>query len=192
MNRFITILLFFIFSFSQNLYAQDDNASAVDYDSSVNKGGLYFELGGKSGSGAFMAELGKFGFISEHLSSRAGLSILASESADDIFSGGDLGVRYNFFGQGFSPFVGLGLFAGWPPEEEAEHDAIDNDDDGYIDESGEKEEMKSPLVSVYPELGFHLWVKDSLRITISSKSHITTKGRSHDFKMYSLGFALQY
>ncbi len=191
MNKLITVLLFFSLIISQNVYAQSDVAEADD--AWMSKGGLYLDLGGRSDPSAVVGEIGVAGYPSKNLSLRASLSFLAYENNDDILLGVNIGTRYNF-GETFSPFIGLGMFGGSSSEDiPAEDDNIDNDDDGSVDEDGEVEtEITDVMASIYPELGFHLWATDAIRMTFSTKYHITTKGRESDFQMYSLGFAFLF
>ena len=72
------------------------------------------------------------------------------------------------------------------PEKQKEN--IDNDNDGAVNEDGEVIiETEDEMASIYPELGFHIWATENIRMTISTKYHITTKGRDYDFQMNSLG-----
>lgn len=60
-------------------------------------------------------------------------------------------------------------------------DGLDNDDDGWIDEYGEKEwDFDNWLVAVYPEVGTHVWLNGSWRLTAYGRYLVTTEGRVHD------------
>lgn len=162
-------------------------------DTFTNRSGMYAEFGARSDPDAIGGEFGLSRYISEHLSLRGGLAFLASDSFNDIFAGGTFGARYSL-GKRISPFIGLGIFAGDSEETvPAEDDNIDNDEDGFIDESGEKKEIVDDVIaSIYPELGLHLWVTETTRLTFASKYHITTKGRDHDFWLFTFGFAILF
>ncbi|MEE9524247.1 MAG: hypothetical protein V3V59_05780 [Thermodesulfovibrionales bacterium] len=189
MNKWITILVFFILLFSQIVHAQSDAAEADD--GALRNTGLYLDLGGRSDPDAIVGEIGAMVYPSENLSVRASLSFLAYENNDHILVGVNAGTRYNF-GEKLSPFVGIGLFGGSSSEDiPAENDNIDNDNDGSVDEDGEiRTETTDMMASIYPELGFHVWATDKVRVTLSIKYHITTKGRNSDFQMYGLGVAV--
>lgn len=158
--------------------------------------GLYVELGAGADPNVMGGEIGIFGYANDHLSIRGGIAFLASERFDDVFSGANLGVRLNLFSQKavVSPFIGMGLFAGYTKEEEgAEDDGIDNDDDGTIDESGEKKEIIEDVIgTVYPEVGIHIWASPTSRLTFSGKYNMTTEGRENDFWIYNMGFAFKF
>ena len=185
MNKLITILFLIVLLISQDLYAQSDATGSVGND---GKKGLYLDLGGRSDPTAIAGELGAVGYLSEHISVRGSLAFLLLEENDEILLGVNGGVRYNF-GERFSPFVGLGMFVGSSEEETpAEDDNIDNDNDGSIDEDGEViSETKDEMASIYPEAGLHIWATDRIRLTVSTKYHVTTMGRDYDFQMNSLG-----
>ena len=123
---------------------------------------------------------------------RAGLSFFASTETD-LHGGIELGLRTRTPSR-ISPFVGAGLFSGsWTTYEPAESDGIDNDNDSSIDELGEEEEVVDSLWAVYPEVGLHIWLTDSVRITGTYRYYITTDGRESDRALYGigLGFALK-
>lgn len=185
MKKWTIVFVIIFFSLSSSAYAQSNP------DTSRIRGGLYVELGGRSHPDSFGGELGIYAYTPEHLSLRVGLALLASESFEDVFAGGNLGARYNF-GKRFSPFIGFGVFAGYSEETlSAEDDGIDNDEDGYIDESGEKKEVVDNVIgSIYPELGIHLWTTDTTRFTFTGKYFITTEGRDYDFWLFGLAFAV--
>jgi hypothetical protein len=57
-------------------------------------------------------------------------------------------------------------------------DGIDNDDDGTIDEFSEKEwDFDNWLVSIYPEIGVHVWLDGSWRLTAYGRYLFTTERR---------------
>ncbi len=88
---------------------------------------------------------------------RAGLSYYKSEDGFKYF-GLDLGVRSNLAWR-VSPFVGAGTFI------ELFSDDLDN---------------LLSLYTIYPEAGIHLWLTESVRLTASSRYHISSWGRDSD------------
>ena len=104
-------------------------------------GGIYVELGGSSNPNAFWGGIGLWGQISDQVTLKGGFSLLASENFDDTFTGANLDLHFSL-GTRFSPYIGAGIFAGYSRERViAENDNIDNDDDGFIDEKGEKKQL---------------------------------------------------
>ena len=56
----------------------------------------------------------------------------------------------------------------------ATNDGVDNNNNGQVDEWGETDEVISDvLLSIYPEIGVHLWAGDHMRLTVSGKYHVT-------------------
>jgi opacity protein-like surface antigen len=157
------------------------------------KNGVYGELGGREKPDAVAGEIGLAGYGTENLSFRFGFSFLASENFDDIYTGLTAGARYDL-GSRFSPFVGIGIFAGETTEDvPAANDGYDNDDDGFVDEYGEERTRTTgTMLSLYPEVGVHLWVTRATRLTVAGKYHVTTEGRDSDFWLYSFGIAYMF
>ena len=88
-----------------------------------------------------------------------------------------------------APFAGIGSFLGINRfYEKAENDRVDNDDDGVVDESGEKEENYKAFSAVYPEVGIHAWLTESTRLTASARYYVTEEGRADDF--WFVGFSV--
>ena len=187
MKKWFLVFVFIIIHLSTTVYAQQE------VENLTTREGMYLELGGRGDPDAIGGEIGVSGYVSEHLSLKGGLAFLASESFDDTFVGGTLGVRYNI-AKRLSPFVGFGVFAGYSEETvSAEDDGIDNDEDGDIDEDGEeKEVIKDVFGSVYPEVGFHFWATDTVRLTLTSKYHLTTEGRENYFWVFSFGIVFMF
>ncbi len=156
-------------------------------DKYYRKQGVSIDLGGRTDPLAIGGEISILGEIYDRVSFKAGLSFLGLEN-DNLFGGYTMGIQYRT-GHRLSPFIGLGAFYGYSErKDDAEDDNIDNDNDGFVDESGEeKEVIDDTIASLYPEIGMHFWVTDKTRLTMSSKYQITTKGRDHDFWMFSLG-----
>jgi len=130
---------------------------------------MFIDLGGRTDPVAIGGGIGLLGEIYDRFTLRTGLSFLGLEN-DYLFYGGNIGLRYRF-GHRLSPFIGLGVFAGYSEKEvSAEDDNIDNDEneDGFVDESGErKETIAGSIASSFPELGIHYWVTDKTRLTLS-------------------------
>ncbi len=185
-----TVFIILALCFSGSALAQNGQFGRSP---STDRAGLYLDLGGRSGPTAVVGEIGVAGYPRQNLALRASLSFLAYENNPDTLVGLNAGARYSV-GHTLSPFIGVGLFAGAASEDiPAENDNIDNDNDGAIDEDGEVESITTDIMaSVYPELGFHLWATKNIRMTVSSKYHITTKGRSSDFLMYNFGIAFGF
>ena len=73
----------------------------------------------------------------------------------------------------------------------ADDDWVDNDDDGFVDESGEdKERFSGFLASVYPEVGGHFWWTPRLRLTGFGRYMFTTEGRDQDDWLIGGGLAV--
>ncbi len=125
------------------------------------------------------AELGLEHYGTSWASSRAALAANVGDGAGRI--GVDLGARLQTPSR-IAPFAGVGLFLGaWPHKELADMDNIDNDDDGWIDEWGEKDwEFDHWLAAAYPEIGIHAWLNGSWRLTAYGRYFVTTEGRAHD------------
>lgn len=140
---------------------------------------------------ALQGEVMGEGPITEYLTGRAGLSFFLSDDTG-LHGGIEGGVRGELPGL-VSPFVGAGMFLGrWTDDELADSDGIDNDGDGIVDEVGEEEELVDYLAAVYPELGIHLWLTKSIRVTFSTRYYVTSKGRGSDRKMSGLGLAVRF
>ncbi len=150
-------------------------------------GGLYVQLGGGDEPDTIGGEIGYIYMEEKHFAFKGGISFLSSESFEDYFVGLNLSVRTKLKYKVY-PFVGLGVFAGYSEKEvSADNDGKDNDDDGVVDESGEKDkEINDVMASVFPEFGLHFQLSDSSGITLSARYNYTSEGREHDFWMCSL------
>lgn len=188
---FVSLFIFFfsILSFTLTAAAEPSSHGGANLENP----GIYVELGAGSDPNAIGGEVGFFGYENENLSYVGGLGFLASESFDDLFVGANLGIRFSV-GHVISPYVGMGVFAGYSKKNVgAEDDNEDNDDDGDVDEEGEEKEVIDNVIgSLYPEIGVHIWTSNTSRITFSGKYHMTTEGRENDFWMYSLGFGFLF
>ncbi len=152
---------------------------------------LAISLRGSEANDALQGEIMGEGAITEHLTARGGLSFFLSEDTG-LHGGIEGGLRGELPGR-VAPFAGAGLFLGsWTDDELADSDGIDNDNDNVIDEPGEEKEVADYLSAVYPELGIHLWLMESVRVTVSTRYYITSKGRDSDRRMTGLGLAVRF
>jgi hypothetical protein len=124
-------------------------------------------------------ELGIEGYSTSWLSGRASLATYIGD--DEGYLGLDSGLRLQTPTR-VAPFLGVGMFHGGSRGVElADWDGRDNDDDGLIDERGEEEsDVDDWLSAVYPEVGAHVWLNGSWRLTAYGRYFVTTEGRDHD------------
>ena len=150
--------------------------------------GSYIEIGGQTDPTAVGVGFGGFINNYRYLSTRMALYVLGSESVGDVFLGADAGVRMEL-GTRVSPFVGLGGYYGYHSNQiPAENDKLDNDGDGLVDESGEKDtQIDRSMATIYPEAGLHIWIDKVNRLTLSAKYEVTTEGRDSDFWLFCFG-----
>jgi len=163
-------------------------AQAAEFNN--NKQGPFIEIAGQTDPTAVGVGLGGFKYNYRCLSTRLALYVLGSESVDDVFFGADAGFRLEL-GTVLSPFIGLGGYYGYHTEQiPADDDKLDNDGDGQVDESGEKDvHIDRSMASIYPEAGLHIWLDPVTRFSMSGKYHVTTEGREADFWILCVGFS---
>ena len=155
----------------------------------ADRDGWYLGLAGATDPGALGAEIGRFNYTGSAVEGRFGLKALAGTGAEDWFAGIDLGARVQAPSR-LAPFAGIGTYIGANNSQvPATDDHIDNDDDGSVDERGEKKDDYEALASIYPELGVHYWLTSSLRMTTSAQYHVTTEGRDSDFWFIGVTFS---
>jgi hypothetical protein len=121
------------------------------------------------------------------LSLRAGLTFYANEA--DVYKGLTFSVRKKIKGP-VQPFVGLGVFGGegfFDHSKLANHDGIDNDNDGVIDEPGEMETTKSLSVYAYPELGF-IVEHEGFGFTMSARQYWGLGDGAQNAVVYNIGW----
>ena len=165
------------------------HALAVEGDKESHQ--LALSLRGTEANDALQGEIIGEGSITEHLTGRVGLSFFLSEDTG-LHGGIEGGLRGELPGR-IAPFIGAGMFLGsWTDYELADSDGIDNDDDNIVDEPGEEAEFTDYLSAVYPELGIHIWLTESVRISASTRYYITTKGRDSDRRMTGIGLAFRF
>jgi opacity protein-like surface antigen len=193
MKQTVLVTCFFIYLTFISATVTASAAPSHHGEANLEKPGIYVELGASSDPNAIGCEVGFFGYENENLSYVGGLGFLASESFEDLFVGANLGIRFSV-GNVISPYVGMGVFAGYSEENVgADDDNEDNDDDGFVDEEGEEKEVINNLIgSLYPEIGVQIWTTTTSRLTFSGKYHMTTEGRENDFWMYSFGFGFLF
>ncbi|MFC1849515.1 hypothetical protein ACFL27_04820, partial [candidate division CSSED10-310 bacterium] len=173
------------------LFCSVTDSAALNFEIDPQESiGLNVELGGAVDPDVIGGHAGICGYVTPVLSLKGGFSFLASEDFDDFFGGLELAMRASFPTR-ISPFVGLGLFAGYSNKYvSADEDGIDNDGDGEVDESGEEDKViDNVLASIYPEAGSHFWITDFFRLTLTAEYHYTTEGRDHDYLIYRVGFS---
>jgi hypothetical protein len=136
------------------------------------------------------AEIGLAYAYTDYFSARMGGEILASEEPLYLFGGFTAGARLTLPWR-LAPFVGVGGFIGWwDAQVRAEADLVDNDWDGVVDEIGEtKDVIVDGVIVLYPEAGIHLWLTDSVCLTLSGRYHMTTAGRAHDAWLANVGLS---
>ena len=155
----------------------------------ADRDGWYLGLAGATDPGALGAEIGRFTYTGSAFEGRLGLKALAGTGAEDWFAGLDLGARVQSPSR-LAPFAGIGTYLGANNNEvPAVDDRIDNDNDGSVDERGEKKDDAQSMASIYPELGVHYWLTSSTRMTASAQYHITTDGRDSDFWFLGISFS---
>jgi hypothetical protein len=150
------------------------------------KSGSTFGVGGSGDPASVSGELGAFFYPEEWLEVGGGLTGVAGTGASSAFVGPELRTRLVLPAR-VSPFVGVGAYAGvnWF-DEPAENDGIDNDDDLFVDEPGEKKDSVNGFLAVYPEVGAHLWANGTWRLTGSARYYVNSEGRDADFWYFGL------
>lgn len=150
------------------------------------KSGSTFGVGVSGDPVSVSGEIGAFAYPEEWLEVGGGLVGIAGTGAGSAFVGPELRTRLVLPAR-VSPFVGVGAYAGvnWF-DESAEDDGIDNDDDLFIDEPGEKKDSVNGFLAVYPEVGAHLWANGTWRLTGSARYYVNSEGRDADFWYFGL------
>jgi hypothetical protein len=122
---------------------------------------------------------------------KAGLALYGSGAADDWFLGPTAAVHVQLPTR-LTPFAGVGVFGGYSRTEGVgPNNGYDDNGNDIIDEYGElTEDSYDAFLSIFPEIGVHLWLTDHLRLTASASYHITTEGRNHDFWLVGGGVAI--
>ena len=159
----------------------------VDARHLEGKSGVAFGAGGAGNPFGVSGELSAFAYANEFVEVDIGLTGMAGTGAASAFLGPEM--RYRLVAPTrFSPFVGVGTFTGvnWR-HKRAEFDGRDNDNDGSVDETGERKLVfGQPFFSVYPEVGMHLWANGTWRLTGSARYYVNSEGRDADFWYFGL------
>jgi hypothetical protein len=156
---------------------------ALDARHTQGLGGLYFGGGAQirpnSGQAMGGAELGGESYITSWITARGALSGYLGE--DEGYGGLDLGVRLQTPTR-VAPLIGVGTFQGGSRGVKIAHwDGLDNDNDGRIDEYGEKKSTVDGWMSaIYPEVGAHFWVDGNWRLTGYGRYFVSSEGRKQD------------
>ncbi len=150
------------------------------------KSGSTFGVGVSGDPVSVSGEIGAFAYPEEWLEAGGGLVGIRPALEREAFVGPELRTRLVLPAR-VSPFVGVGAYAGvnWF-DESAEDDGIDNDDDLFIDEPGEKRTASMDSLAVYPEVGAHLWANGTWRLTGSARYYVNSEGRDADFWYFGL------
>ena len=162
---------------------------AIDARHVATHGGVYAAGSGSADPVGGGAELGVFYYPYAHIETRGGLAGFVFEDNTGLPSilGLSGSVRLQTPSR-LAPFVGLGGSIGWAGKEVADHDGIDNDDDTFIDESGEQ--ANDYDIVAFPEAGVHYWVTPQFRLTASASYPLGADYAPKDFLMY--GVSLSY
>jgi hypothetical protein len=113
----------------------------------------------------------------------------AYDAEQPVFGGVSIGLR-TALDVPLSPYVGAGLYVGENEKEvSASHDKIDNDRNGFIDETWETTTDNQLMTAIYPEVGFRLQVAETFSIRMMGRYMVSSFGRSHDDWFYGLSFA---
>jgi hypothetical protein len=159
---------------------------AFDARHLAQKGGAYGGLSARDEPFAMGGEAGLFRHPNPYLEGRVGLAGLIYED-DTPVSGGVLAAARLQTPTRLAPFVGIGAYAGMSPEAWLTDDDIDNDFDGYTDESDEAD--NDFVFALVPEAGCHFWLTPGWRLTGSASYHMTDAGRDSDFPMIGISLA---
>ncbi len=162
---------------------------AVDARHLNDKGGSSIGFAGANAPFHAGAELGLFTYGEPWLEGRVALAGLLSEPGEGFFGGVSTGIRIQSPSR-VAPFGGIGIFAGYAKRDVvADTDGRDNNDNLIVDEKGELGEKTFGFLSVYPEVGLHVWLTSRCRLTSSVSYHVSTEGRDADFVFYGVALA---
>jgi hypothetical protein len=160
---------------------------AVDARHVIGKHGLYGGFAGRSDPMGAGAEVGVFVYPRSWSEIRVGGALLAHDGEEPLSGGALAGVRLQTPSR-LAPFVGMGGYLGWSGFQDVSMDGVDNDDDLFIDESGERE--LDFVFAAVPEAGLHYWINSRLRLTGSADYRFATDGRDADSLYYGISLAL--
>lgn len=152
------------------------DARHVDGKAGVSVGG-----GGGGSPSTGGVSVGSFFYPNPWTEVDLALTGLAGTGAHDWFIGPEAGIRFQTPTR-IAPFVGAGGFLGGNRfSSRSDNDGRDNDDDGLIDEFGERRTRYKAFAAVYPEVGIHAWLNGKTRLTANARYYVTEEGRDDDF-----------
>ena len=150
---------------------------------------LYVGAGASDAPFTVGGDIGLLRYSSDSIEQRFGFRGLAGTGEKDLLAGLDTGLRFHLPAR-FTPFVGVGVFAGGTSSKTpAEDDNIDNDHDHSTDEDGEMAQHGKMYAAVYPEAGVSWWLSSRSRATLSVQHHFSTSGRDEDYTFFGLTLA---
>lgn len=163
---------------------------AVDARHVEGKSGWYASGYGSGDPLTAGGELGIFSYPDAMVETRVGVMGLLGTRQQDWYVGLTPGIRLQTPTR-FAPFVGVAGFIGGNSKDiPAEHDNIDNDGNGSVDEDDEVRSEGHFLGGISPEIGAHYWLTSSSRLTVSGQYLFTTEGRASDMWMFGLTFSV--
>lgn len=138
------------------------------------------------------ASAGSFHYPNSWTEVDLALTGLAGTGAHDWFIGPEAGIRFQTPTR-IAPFAGAGAFVGGNRySSRADGDGRDNDDDGSIDEFGERRTRYKAFVAVFPEVGVHAWLNGTTRLTANARYYVTEEGRKDDFWYFGLSIGWHF
>ncbi len=130
--------------------------------------------------------------VMPNVSGYADATLLASNSYDQeepVFGGVSVGVR-SALPVPLSPYVGVGVYVGENKKlTRADHDQLDNDGNGVVDEYGEMKSDNTLMSAVYPEVGWRLALGSSFTMRMMGRYMVSSFGRPHDDWFYGISLA---
>ncbi len=125
--------------------------------------------------------------LDRYIEVRGGLSYYAD--SEFLYKGVTGSWRFRF-GRAVSPYVGVGVLAGFGEKEvEANNDGIDNDDDGFVDEADEEKTLYDASIYAYPEVGLEV-MANGYGLMLSARKYY---GREFDGNLiFSIGFTAKF
>ena len=150
---------------------------------------LCLDISTRSDPAVVGAEIAVARAYSDYLSVRIGFELLSAETPRYLVGGATAGAHLTLPWR-LAPFVGVGGFVGWWDAQVPEANLVDDDSRGRVAATGDTQPIiLDGVIVLYPEVGLHLWLTDSLRLTLSSRYHVTTAGRAHDAWLANVGLS---
>ncbi|MBU1044189.1 MAG: hypothetical protein KJ915_07310 [Candidatus Omnitrophica bacterium] len=130
--------------------------------------------------------------LHKYLWLRGGLAGIFDSNKPDLFGGLTLGFRLH--GKAFfAPFLGIGSYFGKSTHyKDADDDGVNNDDDAWTDEPGEKKRVDNYLSAIYPEIGMQINIAKEKRISAFGRYYVSTEGRDDDSWLWGLSFSVKF